>query len=575
MKASTSAIVRALGLLLAVVLPACGGGGGSAPPAPTPGLEQEPNGTSATAGTLLGGAATGTLATAGDVDYWEVDLTLNDVVEIEVFGTRLAQAAWDAATNVPRLTLYATDGVTKLQEHQYAAGALTPAWSHGRHDFGIPAFPVRATGTHFVAVRQDNPAAAGGAYALRVRTVTSSLRAPVQTETEARGATGGNDTSGTSQTVTAGTVLGHFAGTTTPDYYRIAMTSGQVLVAALTAYRNGVADGSAGYYDSELRLYSTDGTTLLKTADDGHFSDAILEYRVSATGDFFLSVFNDAGGNADYVLDLRVISIGAPVGEAESNDTIGAANSITIAGSAAGAIASAPDLDVFGFTGTAGKVMIVHLFDSSSWAGATDSVIAEFLDSTGAVIPGTLSAYPRTLRAVLPASGSTFVRISGNVTSYAFYLEDAETTTLEVEPNDATGTAMALPASARVIGTIDSAAPAESDLYSLTAAAGELVTVACFARMDGGFTGSNAFPSNSFPFGMQPLLRIRDGGGAVIATSTSTPANGVFTESTSDGSATCWIAFVAPSAGSYYVDVSDVRGATGTATGRRYLVQRR
>lgn len=569
---------RLLSLSLILLVPACGGGGGGGGPAKgtqTPGMELEPNGTSVFADALLSGVGQGSLASAGDVDYWALPLVAGDVIEIDLFATRVDQAAWNAATNVPAMVLYGTDGTTKLQEHAFSPGTFAPAWTHGRHDFGFPCFRVRTTGTHYVAVRQDNPAAAGGAYVLRTRSIAASLRLPVQLEVEARGATGGNDTAGTAETILPGTVLGHYAGTATPDLYRISLTSGEAIIAELTAHRNGVADGGTGYFNPLLRLYATDGTTLLKTNDNAHFSDPVLEYRVSSTGLFYLEVFSSSGGNADYALDVRVLDVTAPVGETESNDTIGAANG-PAGGSFSGAI-TAGETDTFVLVaGVAGDLLILHVFDSSSWAGATNPVTVQFLDNTGAPLSSVSSSSPRTVQIARMAATNYFAQLSAAVpTDYAIHLEKLVTATAEVEPNDTAGTAMPIAGATPILGLISDVAPTELDFYSFTAAAGELVSIACSARMDGGFTGSNAYPSRSFQHQLQPLLRIRDGVGAILATSTATPTNGVFTDSTMDGAVTCGIAFRAPAAGTYTVDVSDVRGAVGPVTLRSYTLQKR
>jgi hypothetical protein len=226
--------------------------------------------------------------------------------------------------------------------------------------------------------------------------------------------------------------------------------------------------------------------------------------------------------------------------------------------------------------GVAGDLLILHVFDSSSWAGATDPVTVQFLDNAGAPLSSVSSSSPRTIQIARMASTNYFAQISaGAATSYVIHVEKLVTATAEIEPNDTGGTAMPIAGATPILGRISDVAPTELDFYFFTAAAGELVSIACSARMDGGFTGSNAYPSRSFQHQLQPLLRIRDGVGTILATSTATPTNGVFTDSTMDGAVTCGIAFRAPAAGTYTVDVSDVRGAVGPVTLRSYSLQKR
>ena len=85
------ALAPALSLITALSLVAACGGGGIVGPGTTP--EVEPNEDSTTATALaLGTAATGDVTTAGDVDFFQLNLTEGTVISIELRATRLDQA---------------------------------------------------------------------------------------------------------------------------------------------------------------------------------------------------------------------------------------------------------------------------------------------------------------------------------------------------------------------------------------------------------------------------------------------------------------------------------------------------
>src|SRR5262245_44332593 len=182
--------------------------------------ETEPNDDSASANAgTIGTAMTGDVITAGDVDFFKYDLTASQVISVELRAARLDQTAWDAAGNVPRLTIYDTDGTSKLLEHDYT-GNFSDGWSWGQEDLDIPMFEAPAAGTYFIAVTQDDQALVGGKYALLVKTLTVTN---LQEEAEPTGTDGVNDTPGTAQVITPGTIHG-FHVADGDDYYQFTTT---------------------------------------------------------------------------------------------------------------------------------------------------------------------------------------------------------------------------------------------------------------------------------------------------------------------------------------------------------------
>lgn len=81
---------KALGL--AFVVGACGGGGGGG--AASAVAESEGNGSPATASVVaLGQPGSGSLDSTGDVDFWSIALGAGELIELELFATRLDRRA--------------------------------------------------------------------------------------------------------------------------------------------------------------------------------------------------------------------------------------------------------------------------------------------------------------------------------------------------------------------------------------------------------------------------------------------------------------------------------------------------
>ena len=130
-------------LLFAACSNSSGGGGGGNKKVV---VEVEPNDTSAEALALGDDVpGVGDVATAGDVDFWSAALQAGWVIQVEVLATRATQAEWDANDNIPRLTLYDTDGTTRLLEHDNSGNTTTTgSWDWDKHDLDFPMFRVPA-----------------------------------------------------------------------------------------------------------------------------------------------------------------------------------------------------------------------------------------------------------------------------------------------------------------------------------------------------------------------------------------------------------------------------------------------
>lgn len=562
----------ALLAILAAVLPACGkksGSSGSAPPPPPPPApvtESESNDTSATSDALLlNQLGQGSLAAAGDVDFWAVALSGGSLVRVEIFAGRVDQASWNATGNAVELTVFDTDGTTPLTAHDDFL------WGWGNHDWDIPCVRIPADGTYFVRAAQALPGSAGGLYGLRVQIAGIDV---TQTEAEA-GAGGTNDTPGTAEALvgTSGIVRG-FHVDDESDYYSFAVLGPTIVRLEMLAYRNGIFAGDDEYYDPALEILDTDGATVMGTNDDREFYDSGMHFRTVGTGTYYVHVDEccDAGDGEYFLIFSFAEAPGFP--EAESNDAPGTATPIAYDTTVTSVMAPG-DADYFSFTGVAGDMVRVHLFDMGRLEGAADEVTVAVIGPDGlTVLPSDFGGPGgRTLRTILQASGTYFVLIAPDgtpaVTDYAFLIERFKGAAFEVEANGSIATANPLDGDNRAAGVIG--VPADVDFFSFAATAGNPVLVVVYADNSPG-NGNAALGFNGHGSELDPVVTVMDGASTVIGIADA-GLTAATTESVLDGLPIAQVAFVPSASGTYYVRIGDSGGLGGA--GYTYVVERR
>ena len=554
---------RTPAVLLLALASACSGGGGNGNPSVL--NETEPNDGPATANALVvDRPGLGVMDEIGDLDFFSVPLQAGKYLKVELFATRLDQAVWDAAANVPQLTLFAPDGTSKLLEHD-PVGDVSQGWGWGRHDLDFPLYRVPESGTYFLCVSQADDFLAGGPYMVRASLVNLPA---AQLEFEPAGTIGANDTPNTSQEIEPGRVRGfHAQGDV--DYYAITIDEPTIVRLEVTAYRNGVHGGDDGYFDPNLQLIDTSGIGVLALDDDAFFFDPAIHFVLTSPGTYFVEVGECCGvGDADYLLAYETEPANGPA-ETEPNDTTGTADPIAYGGSVSGSIDDG-QLDVFAFAGTAGDMIRVQVFDAWNLGSAQDFVTVELLAPNGVTTKATGGFFDlQTVTSILQESGTHYLRVLplGVATDYRLDLTRFLTAGYENEANDSIGTANTL--SQRGAGAIDS--PGDVDVFRFDAPENRLAIVAIYAGATA--TGSNGF----FEYAghgsdLQPEITITNGAGTVIASATSNPVS-VFTESVTDGLPTAELAFLPPSDGPFYVHVASAFGAGGPT--HTYVIEKR
>lgn len=525
--------------------------------------ETEPNNTPGTA-TPLGPslAGYGVLEDLADVDFWSFAANAGDIIRVEMSGTRRDQANWDSYDSLPILRIVDPNGNDMLR-HDRAA------WDAGDHDLDVPLFRIPAGGTWFLRLQSSGPIQNGG-YAVRVIFLSPTLTF----EAEAPGTWGDNDSVGTAEPVGTPALIYGWHTHKKSDYYSFEAVENSILSFEITSIRNGIFDGETDYTNPRLWLYDPDGKKVEKISLS-IYHDVEFTYYVSRPGTWTIRVVEDGGSHGSGPYFLAINSIPAPTRQEQgSNGSPVTAEAIAYGDFINGSV-SIVDTDWFKFTGNAGDMVRIKLYDSENSEDAKGAVSLHLYASDGITeLPGEApDGILNTFRAILRESGTHYIKVhrTGGASSYAIELTRFRAAAWEVEPNGTAGTAMSLDAGGRAAGVIDPAG--DLDVVAFSATASELVSFAIYAKHAAVPPGSDGdWQRAGHGSTLAPKLTIRDSGGNVIAAAVRTPAH-VSAESVTNPLPTFELVLVAPVSGSYTITVEDEAGAGGPA--RSWVLERR
>jgi uncharacterized repeat protein (TIGR01451 family) len=216
-------------------------------------------------------------------------------------------------------------------------------------------------------------------------------------------------------------IVGNIFANGDVDYYSFSGAAGDRIYAALMT-----SASSNGNFDSQLRLFASDGTTLVEFDDDdgsfGGFSSSIAGAILPAAGIYFFEVRHFSATNQLRPYDLFVQRrSGAPVAEVEPNDIPGTANPLGggwISGARDPALAT--EQDWFSFSANAGDTVFLSLDldperDNVQWNGRLG--IGLFGDADNQILTANDGS---TGSVANPLSEAMFMTVKNTGTYFAF-----------------------------------------------------------------------------------------------------------------------------------------------------------
>ncbi|MGH9802919.1 MAG: PPC domain-containing protein, partial [Blastocatellia bacterium] len=232
-----------------------------------------------------------------------------------------------------------------------------------------------------------------------------------------------NNTFGTAQAIgTDVKVVGNVFPNADEDWYSFTAAAGDHIHAAVMTSFSANASS-----DSQLRLFQSDGTTLIEFDDDdgalGGFSSTIAGATIPSAGTYYLQVkhFSATSQLRPYEMWLKVQS-GSPTAEVEGNDTPATANALPANGYVSGARnpAAATEQDWYSFSANAGDTIFLSLDldperDNVQWNGRLG--IALFGDATNQIL---VVDDASTGSVANPLSEAMFMTVKDTGTYFAF-----------------------------------------------------------------------------------------------------------------------------------------------------------
>ena len=206
------------------------------------------------------------------------------------------------------------------------------------------------------------------------------------------------------------------------DWFSFSAQAGdRIYAAAMTAATASTSN------DAQLRVFASDGTTLIEFDDDdgslANLSPTIAGATLPTAGTYYLQVkhFDDTNSIRPYFLHVELQS-GAPTPEVEPNDTPGTANPLPANGWVSGTRnpAAATEQDWYSFTANAGDTVFLSLDadperDNVQWDGRLG--IALFGDASNQILVVNDTS---TGTAANPLSEALFMTVKTSGTYFAF-----------------------------------------------------------------------------------------------------------------------------------------------------------
>ena len=291
-----------------------------------------------------------------------------------------------------------------------------------------------------------------------------------------------------------------------------------------------------GLFDPYLKLYGSDGKTLIDESDDANGLDSQIDIVISASGTYYLEASSGTSGSG---IGNYVVSASLPITD-DYTATIDTVGKVTPGSSVTGKLEISGDSDWFAVTLIAGR-LYSFMLDS----GATDGVDDPFLSLYSSV--GTLiisnddsDELNSEIAYTAPASGTYYLGASSGVNGNGIgsYKLTASQPITDDYPATIKTTGKLL-AGGSINGLLESVG--DQDWFSISLSAGQQYTFAVESAATNGLE--------------DPLLSLYDSNGTLIASNDD--SNGLNPE----------LVHTATTTGTYYLGASASPHGTGTGKG--------
>ena len=305
------------------------------------GFDDYPDNASTRGAVNPGGAATGTIESGDDVDWFAAQLQAGTQYTVDVEG----QPTGRGTLSDPYLIVFDTNGI-ELESNDDGGQGL-----NSRLDF-VP----RTTGRHYLAVRSYGQAT--GSYTL-------SLSAGSVPDDYA-------DNTGTQGRIAVGeSVTGDIETGEDVDWFRTDLTAGGTYIIDA----EGQPTGQGTLSDTYIILFDGNGTEIDRNDDGGQGFNSRLEVAASASGPHYIGVRSFGTNTGSYTLSLS-----SPDDYPADATTTGRVGPGGLTG---GTIEAAGDVDWFAIQMQTGTSYVIDLEGSPTNAGSLSDPLLYLFDPNG------------------------------------------------------------------------------------------------------------------------------------------------------------------------------------------------
>ncbi len=249
-----------------------------------------------------------------------------------------------------------------------------------------------------------------------------------------------------------------------PDFYAIEVTAANSFIEVAGLVEDG-------FGDIALKLYDTDGTTVLDETE-GEFTEDLVSALAPAAGTYFVEVTLLSGINTPYNLELDLLTPPECVDANEPNDDINTPTTVELDGSVDAATACVGDVDFY-------ELLVVEPFTEVTVTADFDNqfgdIDMEIIDSDGVTVLASAEGPGAGAEAtfLFENTGAYFVRVflaDGIDTPYSLSLENEVRLNCEdiLEPNNTADEAEVLTFGTRIEGLTLCDETDEVDFFTFT-----------------------------------------------------------------------------------------------------------
>ena len=336
---------------------------------------------------VLGAPQTGTIETAGDTDWFAVNVEQGLQYQIDLEGEPTGQGSLQD----PLVQLFGADGEQIDRDDDGGSGLNSRL-----------RFIADVTGVVYVAA---------GGYGGDTGTYTVTIQAYIPPPDDYAGDTSTGAAIGVGEAVSGD--VGHEGD---QDWFALDLTAGQTYAIDL----EGAATGGGTLSDPYLELFDSDGQAIDFDDDSGDGLNSRLIVTPELDGRYYVGAAAFGAATGSYTLSLAEYV--APPDDYGAD--IDAAGSIFVGGSTTGDIEVPDDVDWFALDLVAGGLVVIDLEGSPTGAGTLSDPVLTVCDASGASISGDDDGGTDTNARLLfepPSDGRYYLEAGGYGTAIGTY----------------------------------------------------------------------------------------------------------------------------------------------------------